>query len=76
MLIKESMMYVCTYSKRKYIRHRNRHHKCAQFSATVIFNLWHAMLQNRDSDNSRSAMGTFTLPILTSGKHITKKNCL
>jgi len=76
MLIKESMMYVCTYSKRKYIRHRNRHHKCAQFSAAVIFNLWHVMLQNKDSDNSRSGVGTFTFPILTPRKHFIKKNCV
>jgi hypothetical protein len=45
MLIKESMMYVCTYSKRKYIRHRKRHHKCAQLSAPAI-------LHNRDSELS------------------------
>ena len=75
MLIKESMMYVCTYSKRKYIRHRNRHHKCAQFSAAVMLNLWHVTFQNMDSDNTRSGMGTFTLPILTPRKYL-KKNCL
>lgn len=54
MLIKESMMYVCTYSKRKYIRHRNRHHKCAQLSAGVVSNVWQVILQNSDSETFRS----------------------